>query len=154
MELTWRVFVYCVTAPVVNYKRDNGHVILLSEASGYYVMYAAARLLGLRVRIPSRAWISVCGEWCVLSSRGICIGLFTRPEDSYRVWCVWVWSWSLDNGEALACWGLLRPGGGLVYHTVCTNKYNAKKFYVLPTQCIYAFCMDLGTNSDYFPIQH
>ena len=27
-------------------------------------------------------------------------------------------------------------------------------FYVLPTQCIYVFCVDLRTNSDYFPIQH
>jgi hypothetical protein len=27
--------------------------------------------------------------------------------------------------------------------------------YVLPTQCIYyVFCVDLRTNSDYFPIQH
>jgi hypothetical protein len=29
-----------------------------------------------------------------------------------------------------------------------------KKLYVLPTQCIYVFCVDLRTNSDYFPIQH
>ena len=29
-----------------------------------------------------------------------------------------------------------------------------KKFYVLPTQCIYVFCVDFRTNSDYFPIQH
>jgi hypothetical protein len=29
-----------------------------------------------------------------------------------------------------------------------------QKSYVLPTQCIYAFCVDLRTNSDYFPIQH
>ena len=28
------------------------------------------------------------------------------------------------------------------------------KLYVLPTQCIYVFCVDLRTNSDYFPIQH
>jgi hypothetical protein len=27
-------------------------------------------------------------------------------------------------------------------------------FYVLPTQCVYVFCVDLRTNSDYFPIQH
>jgi hypothetical protein len=30
----------------------------------------------------------------------------------------------------------------------------AKKLNVLPTQCIYVFCVDLRTNSDYFPIQH
>ena len=27
-------------------------------------------------------------------------------------------------------------------------------FCVLPTQCIYVFCVDMRTNSDYFPIQH
>jgi len=30
---------------------------------------------------------------------------------------------------------------------------NTQQLYVLPTQCIYVFCMDLRTNSDYFPIQ-
>jgi len=28
------------------------------------------------------------------------------------------------------------------------------KIYVLPTHCIYVFCVDLRTNSNYFPIQH
>ena len=28
-----------------------------------------------------------------------------------------------------------------------------RKFYILPTQCIYVFCMDLRTNSVLFPIQ-
>ena len=28
------------------------------------------------------------------------------------------------------------------------------QFYVLPTHCICVFCVDLRTNSDYFPIQH
>ena len=32
--------------------------------------------------------------------------------------------------------------------------FNMQQFYVLPTQCIYVFCVDLRTNSDYFPIQH
>jgi hypothetical protein len=48
----------------------------------------AARLLGLWVRIPPRAWKSVSCECCVLSSRGLCDGLVPRPEESYRVWCV------------------------------------------------------------------
>ena len=42
----------------------------------------AARLLGLRVRIPPGAWMSVCCECCVLSGRGFCVGLVTRPEES------------------------------------------------------------------------
>jgi hypothetical protein len=48
----------------------------------------AARLLGLWVRIPPRAWMSVSCECCVLSGRGLFDGLVTRPEESYRVWCV------------------------------------------------------------------
>jgi hypothetical protein len=29
--------------------------------------------------------MNVC---CALSGRGLCVGLITRPEESYRVWCV------------------------------------------------------------------
>jgi hypothetical protein len=39
-------------------------------------------------KIPPGAWMSVCCEWCVLSGRGLCDGLITRPEESYRLWCV------------------------------------------------------------------
>jgi hypothetical protein len=48
----------------------------------------AARLLRLWVRIPPGAWMFVCYECCVLSGRGICDGLITRPEKSYRLWRV------------------------------------------------------------------
>jgi len=34
------------------------------------------------------------------------------------------------------------------------HQFNIKQFYVLPTLCIYVFCVDLRTNKDYFPIQH
>jgi hypothetical protein len=30
----------------------------------------------------------VCCECCVLSGRGLCDGLITRPEKSYRLWRV------------------------------------------------------------------
>ena len=51
---------------------------------------AADRLLRLRVRIPPGAWMFFCCECCVLSGRGLCDGLITRPEESYRLWCVLV----------------------------------------------------------------
>jgi len=70
---------------------------------------AAAPLLGLWVRIPPRAWMSVSCECCMLSGRGLYDGLINRPEESYRVWCVWVWSWILENEEALAHWGAGAP---------------------------------------------
>ena len=46
---------------------------------------ASARLQRLWVRIPPAAWMSVCCECCVLSGRGLRVGLITRPEESYRV---------------------------------------------------------------------
>ena len=49
---------------------------------------AAARLLRSWVRIPPGAWIFVCCECRVLSDRGLCDELITRPEESYRLWCV------------------------------------------------------------------
>ena len=49
---------------------------------------AAARLLGLWVRVSPEAWMSVSCECCVLSGRGSCVGLITHPVESYRVWCV------------------------------------------------------------------
>ena len=32
--------------------------------------------------------MSVCCECCVLSGRGLCDELITRPKESYRLWCV------------------------------------------------------------------
>jgi len=49
---------------------------------------AAARQLRLWVRIPPGAWMSVSCECCVLSGRGHCDELITRPEESYRLRCV------------------------------------------------------------------
>ena len=52
-------------------------------------MARAARLLRSWVRIPPGAWIFVCCECrVVLSGRGLCDELITRPEESYRLWCV------------------------------------------------------------------
>jgi len=48
----------------------------------------AAHLLTSWVRIPPEAWMSVCCECCVLSGRGLCDEVITRPEESYRLWCV------------------------------------------------------------------
>ena len=44
----------------------------------------------------------VCCGCCVLLDRGLCVGLIIHPQEYYRVWCVWVWSWILDSEEALA----------------------------------------------------
>ena len=38
----------------------------------------------------------------MLSGRGLYDGQITRPEESYRMWGVWVWSRNLHDEEALA----------------------------------------------------
>ena len=44
----------------------------------------------------------VCCECCVLSGRGLCDELITRPEQSYRLWCVVVCDLeNLKNAEAM-----------------------------------------------------
>jgi hypothetical protein len=44
----------------------------------------------------------VCCEYCVLSGRGLCDGLITRPEESYRLWRVVVCDQGTSNEEAKA----------------------------------------------------
>jgi hypothetical protein len=49
---------------------------------------AAVRLLGLRVRIPPRAWTCVSCECCVLSGRGLCDRTITPPGEYYRMYVI------------------------------------------------------------------
>jgi len=58
--------------------------------------------------VSARSEASVCGLSltdgmiiCLLSDKGLCVRLITPPEESYRVWCFWVWSRSPDIEEAL-----------------------------------------------------
>ena len=46
-------------------------------------------------------------------------------------------------------WLPSKPSVHYMYH-----QFNIQQFHVLPTQCIYVFCVDLRTNSHYFPRQH
>jgi len=61
---------------------------------------------------------------CVLSGRSLCDGLITRPEKSYLLWCVVVWSTNLKN-EAMARVGPQRHRGGTgsyIYYVLQKNR--------------------------------
>ena len=49
--------------------------------------------------------MSVCCECCVLSGRGLCDELITRPGESYRIWCVIVCD--LETSRMLSPWSAL-----------------------------------------------
>ena len=95
-----------------------------------FTMLSLCRVYAYRLPIPvaarSKAWVygrslariagsnptggmDVCCDCCVLSGRGLCVGLITRPEDSYRLGCVLS---VIVNEEAMAHRGLLPHGGG------------------------------------------
>jgi hypothetical protein len=46
-------------------------------------------LAGIAASNPTGV-MKVSFECCVLSGRGLCVGLITRPEESYRVVCLGV----------------------------------------------------------------
>ena len=54
----------------------------------------------------------VCLLWVLhlLAGRGLCNELITRPEESYRLWCVIVWSRNIKNKNAMARVGTHRHG--------------------------------------------
>ena len=58
---------------------------------------AAACLLRLWVRISTGQWLCIFCEYCESSCRVLCDGLITRPEESYRMRCAWVWSKNLPQ---------------------------------------------------------
>ena len=49
---------------------------------------ATTRLLRLWGSNPAEVWMSVCSDCCVLTGKCLCDELITRPEESYRLWCV------------------------------------------------------------------
>jgi hypothetical protein len=77
--------------------------------------YVCGRSPAEGVRIPPGAWKFFCCECCVLSGRGLCDEVITRPEESYRLWCVVVWSRILKNEEAMTRVELQRHRGKKKY---------------------------------------
>jgi hypothetical protein len=84
-----------VTRKYVNTRKLNGRSRWQRSLSR---RSAAACLLRFGFESHQGVWISVCCECCVLSGRGLCEELITRPEESYRMWCVVVCSrnWKLS----------------------------------------------------------
>jgi hypothetical protein len=95
-------------------------------------LVCAARLLALGVRTPPEACMSVSCKCCLLRWAGLCVGLITLPEESYRVWCVLsdredsITSrpWPINLLGVVASWG----GGEICLFTIWkhTDRWNNK----------------------------
>ena len=68
------IYVYTLSQPIPVAARSKAWVCSRSPA----------RIVGLN----PNGGMDVCCECCVLSGRGLCDGLITRPEGYYQQWCV------------------------------------------------------------------
>jgi len=86
--------------------QQNSHFYVISTTIHYKTYFDMKKPIPVAAR--TKAWVCgrslagnagsnraggmniCCCEGCVLSGRALCVGLITRPEASYRVWCIWV----------------------------------------------------------------
>ena len=74
----WVLFILYLKRLIISCRRSQW-------PSGLRRRSTATRLLRSRVQIPPGARMFVCCECCVLSGRGLCDELITRPEESYQL---------------------------------------------------------------------
>jgi hypothetical protein len=73
----------------------------------------------------------VCCECCVLSGRGLCDGLITRPEESYQLWCVVVCDQETSkNEEAKARYRAVENTTTVGCNARKTNKQTCNNIYL------------------------
>ena len=80
----------------------------------------------------------VCCECCLLSGRGLCDGLITRPEESYQLWCVVVCD--LETAWKRRPW----PTGGCF---VRKRRFHYILWRTFWYKFIYLFIVVLGANA-------
>jgi hypothetical protein len=111
----------------------------------------AVGLLRLRVRILPGAWMFVCCECCVLSGRGLCDGLITHPEESYRLWRVVVCDQETSNTRMLkhatGLWKYITVGcnaretNNKHINALCSYRMQLKKLCFSASGCACSPCL-------------
>ena len=88
---------------------QNAPVPMAARSKASVCSRSPAEIMGSNPTRGMDVWMFVCCECCVLSGRGLCDGLITRPEEFYRLWCVVVCDLeNLKNEEAMTRVGLQR----------------------------------------------
>ena len=62
---------------IISYHIISYHII------SYHIIYIISYIVSYHINFAGG--MGVCSECCVLSGRGLCVGLITRPEESYRL---------------------------------------------------------------------
>jgi len=102
-----KVKIYFVLLWIEHRTLRRGPGPMAARSKAYVCCRSPAEIVGSN---PTRG-VGVCWKCCVLSSRGPWVGLITRLEESYGVWCVSECDREASiMRRALAHWGLLRQG--------------------------------------------
>jgi len=88
-----------------------------------------------------RPVVTICTTSLTLTNSTFC------PHSVFMCF-VWIWQQTAIISLYSTDWLVF------INETECVYCAVRSTFYVLPTQCIYVFCVDLRTNSDYFTMQH
>jgi len=90
----------------------------------------------------------VCCESCVLSGSGLCDGLITRPEKSYRLWCVV--KCDLETSLMERPWPTGGKGGG----AVAPRNRNKKTIHICVCVYIYIYICSVpnATLHNFIPL--
>jgi hypothetical protein len=96
------------------------------------------------------AWMFVCCKCCVLWGRGLCDELITRPEESYRLWCVVVCD--LETSRTRRPWPALGRSAtekNLNFCILWTATLNLLSFYFkfLPNPFQFAVCQPYSIDA-------
>jgi len=122
-------FLFLPESPVVAFGLFDYYEFLICLGRSQWPR--AARLLRLWVWILPGAWMFVCCECCVLSGRGLCDELITRPEESYKLHCVVVCDLE-TSWMRRPC-----PTGGLLCQKIILNKA-----VTVGVSCLSLFCFN------------
>jgi hypothetical protein len=110
---SYRMWCTCVWSPHRKSEAESEYASLAASKPNFNICCVWRRIIWWRyyrtlpIPVPARpkAWVccrspaeivgsnptggmDVCCECCVLSGRDLCDGLITRPEESYRLWCI------------------------------------------------------------------
>jgi len=108
---------------------------------------AVSPLLGLRVRIPPEARMSVSYERSVLSRTSLCVGLITCPEESYAVNSPdYTESNGGINSQKTNQKGRERSGLGLIGHYPGIYLQRLRKATKKPQDIFLGLGFELGTS--------
>jgi hypothetical protein len=98
---------FCIVThlPCISKSSDVSSMLTTTSYLSLYTSYVIKNQCWSKASVHGRSLARIVGsnpaggmdvycEWCILSGSGLCVGLIARPEESYRLWCVWVWPWS------------------------------------------------------------